>query len=102
MNIAFKRKNDMVTVRFAGELDHHWAGSARRRMDAYLAGRKINKLVLDFGGLKFMDSAGIGMILSRYKQTKRDGTRMYVKNVNAQIDKILKISGIYRIVIRLD
>lgn len=44
-----------------------------------------------------MDSAGIGLLLGRYKNALSLGIKVEVINVNKSIYKILKMSGITRL-----
>ena len=45
-----------------------------------------------------MDSSGIGVIMGRYKLIKTRGGNITVTNINNAIDRILTISGLYKIV----
>ena len=48
-----------------------------------------------------MDSSGVGVIMGRYKLIKPRGGNVTVTNINKAIDRILTISGLYKIVSRL-
>jgi stage II sporulation protein AA (anti-sigma F factor antagonist) len=45
-----------------------------------------------------MDSAGIGLIIGRYKQTKMYGGELKIQNVSPKLKRILEMSGIEKIV----
>ena len=45
-----------------------------------------------------MDSSGVGVIMGRYKLIKPRGGNVTVTNINKAIDRILTISGLYKIV----
>ena len=45
-----------------------------------------------------MDSTGIGVLMGRYKRMKECGGQVQVYGVNERIGRILKISGIYKII----
>lgn len=45
-----------------------------------------------------MDSAGIGMLLGRYKVIKMLGGQLELMNVNKQVEKVFEISGILKII----
>lgn len=45
-----------------------------------------------------MDSSGVGVIMGRYKLIKPRGGNVTVTNINKTIDRILTISGLYKIV----
>ncbi len=92
------RRRDTMTVRLTGELDHCSAQSVRRELDGLIADPGIKKLVLDMGGMSFMDSSGIGVILGRYRELHGRGGALYVKNMNSQVEKIFLLSGMDQII----
>ena len=49
------------------ELDHHGAEKIRREADQLMGSRRVKQVIFDFRETVFMDSAGIGMIMGRYK-----------------------------------
>jgi stage II sporulation protein AA (anti-sigma F factor antagonist) len=54
-------------------------------------------VILDFGEVDFMDSTGIGTILARYKVLRDRNIELCVRNVNKQVDKLFRLTGIYSI-----
>ena len=82
----------------SGELDECAAAELRRKLDEALVLPDVKKnIVFDMGGVSFMDSTGIGVLLGRYKLLKQRGKNMFISNVNAQMDRILRTTGIYTI-----
>ena len=59
---------------------------------------KTRKVIFDFSNVAFMDSAGIGMLLGRYKVIKMLGGQLELMNVNKQVEKVFEISGILKII----
>ncbi len=45
-----------------------------------------------------MDSTGVGLIMGRYKKLKQNNVSMFINEPNKQIDKVLKVSGLYSII----
>ena len=45
-----------------------------------------------------MDSAGIGLILGRYKQAEMYGGKLELINVSEKLKRIFEMSGILRII----
>ena len=87
------------TICLRGELDHHSATSLKEKLDsAILSGGEGLLLVLDFTAVTLMDSSGIGLLLGRYKLLKKNGGELAVKGLSRQIDKIFRLSGLYRII----
>ena len=98
MKIAKEYHGNVLVVAAAGELDHHTAGALKGCIQEELAKGRVRNLVLDFTGLSFMDSSGLGVLLGRYKKLKAGGNSMYIKNANRQIEKVFDVSGIYKII----
>ena len=45
-----------------------------------------------------MDSTGVGLILGRYKKLKSKNIPLFINEPSQQIDKVLKVSGLYTII----
>ena len=80
------------------EIDHHNSEKIRNRIDYEIQRFMPKKVILNLGQVKFMDSAGIGLIIGRYKTTKLYGGELEVHNVSDKLKKILDMSGIHKIV----
>lgn len=92
-------KNDQtVTVYLEGELDHCTAQTIRRLLDGCIRDHEIKNMILDMQGLAFMDSSGIGVILGRYKLMREKNGRLLVRNMNRQVEKVFRLSGMNQII----
>ena len=91
-------KNRTLTVYLTGELDHHAAKAMREAADDALLRLRPAALVLDFGGVTFMDSSGVGLVMGRYKTAKALGCVTSVRGLKARDKKIMAMSGIDRLV----
>lgn len=56
------------------------------------------KVVFDFSKVTFMDSAGIGLLIGRYKLAKMLGGSSKIINANQSVKKVLEMSGVVRII----
>lgn len=56
------------------------------------------KVIFDFSNISFMDSAGIGMVLGRYKMAKMLDGDLEIINTNKSVKKIFDMSGVSRII----
>ncbi len=97
MDIRIEHIGTTLVVKPEGELDHHSAKDVREMIDREIELRKIKNLVLDFNKVSFMDSSGIGVIAGRYKIINSLGGKTMVIRANQQVDKILEISGLKKI-----
>lgn len=98
MGIYSEIVKDTLTVYISGDIDEHTAPELRERLDALLNAGGFKRLLFNMGGVDFMDSTGIGMLIGRYKKLKRDNIPVYVEEVNKQMDKIFRLSGLYEII----
>ena len=96
------RARASVTARLTGELDHFSAEGVRRQLDELTEDRSIRYLILDLSGMTFMDSSGIGGIIGRYKRMAARGGGVRVFGANRQVDRLMELSGLYRIVQKCD
>lgn len=80
------------------ELDHHEAKKIKSLTDVIFRKGTAKNVILDFTETKFMDSAGIGMIIGRYKETDIHGGKLCIVNPSENIEKLVKISGLNRLV----
>lgn len=100
MDMDAVRRGQRLIVRLNGELDHHSAMHARSALDSMLCDLTIRELQLDMSGVSFMDSAGLGVVLGRYRTLAARGGKLIVSGVRAQIDRIFRMSGLYALVER--
>lgn len=98
MNIKYRKQDKALMVEITEEIDHHIAEKLRRKIDNEITRHMPRKTIFDFTRVSFMDSAGIGMIIGRYKMMKLIGGELEIENVNESVKKILEMSGILRII----
>ena len=98
MNINYEKKDKLLLVEITEEIDHHIADKIRRKVDNEITRYMPRKTIFDFSRVTFMDSAGIGMIIGRYKMMKLIGGSLEIQNVNDSARKILEMSGVTRII----
>ena len=100
MELNAQKRGTRLHVALSGELDHHSAEQTRIMLDTLLKDVTIRELVLDLSGMSFMDSAGLGVVLGRFRKLSMRGGKLIVKGVRPSIDRIFRMSGLYAIVER--
>ncbi len=98
MEIKYDEVDKQLTCQITEEIDHHTTEKIRRILDDEIERYMPRKIVFNFDKVSFMDSAGIGMILGRYKLMKMLGGTVELINVNSSVKKIFEMSGIHRII----
>ena len=102
MNVRVVSKENMLCAYLNGEIDHHTARDIRQAIDTTVEKSHPRHLVLDFSGVQFMDSSGIGVLLSRYKQMEGSRGTVRIYGAGPRITRILTIGGIMRLVKKCD
>ncbi len=97
MDSIFYIDKERLIVKLIDEVDHHVAEKLRESIDNELEQNNILHLVLDFSGVTFMDSSGIGIVLGRYRKLNEKGGKVTIRNCNHIVKKIMEMSGIFQL-----
>ena len=93
-NVSFSAAGDTLYAYLAGEIDHDAAQHLRLCLDDALTCRAPRVLVMDFGGVGFMDSSGVGLILGRQRRAKALGGSIRVQHAPPQLRRVLALARI--------
>jgi len=94
----YELRGEVLVIHLKADLDHHTAVTVRESADRFLTKHHAKHILFDFTGVEFMDSSGIGVIMGRYRQVIFQGGRVGVMGVGSNVDRIFKLSGLYKIV----
>ncbi|MCI8553343.1 MAG: anti-sigma factor antagonist [Clostridiales bacterium] len=97
MSYRMETEGDTLTAWLGGELDHHTAAQMREQVDAAVDRQKPQRLRLDFSGISFMDSSGVGFIMGRYRLMHLLGGELSVTGCSERVKKMLMLAGIGRL-----
>ena len=92
--VTFSAADDVLYAYLAGEIDHDAAQSLRMQLDDALVSRTPRTLVLDFGGVGFMDSSGLGLILGRQRCVRALGGSLRVQHAPRQLRRVMELANI--------
>ncbi|MHC6180687.1 anti-sigma F factor antagonist [Clostridium sp. JNZ X4-2] len=98
MNLEFKVRVDKLIVGIKGELDHHSAEEVRNKIDDRLDRDGLDKLIMDFSGVSFMDSSGIGVVIGRYKKLNLKNGAMCIAGATDLVKRVFELSGLFKII----
>jgi anti-anti-sigma factor len=92
-SIHIDETGDTVTMRLEGELDiatTAGADSELRRVEQ--GGARV--IVLDLRGLTFMDSTGLGLLVSAAARARGGGHRLAIVRGPAAVQRVLELTGL--------
>lgn len=94
----FQIIDNCLMVKLPEEVDHYRAAYICENADKYIIQENVQHVVFDFEDTRFMDSSGIGIIMGRYRKIACFGGRVYVIHVDRQIQRMLAMSGLNKVV----
>ena len=98
MELKYEQRAKTLTLTLPAEIDHHSAKPVREETDRWIAKLKPDSVVIDFSGVKFMDSSGIGLILGRYNKVAPYGGRVVVECADRRTLQLLRLAGVQKLV----
>jgi anti-anti-sigma factor len=87
-------RNGIVCLRPEGDLDLATLAPLRDRLDDL--GRHGKTVRLDLGGLTFLATSGLGVLLDANAQARRAGQRLTFYHGGPEVERMLRLSGVDR------
>ena len=92
-------KNNTLYINISGELDSSNVQDIRAKCDRLIENNfGVKKVVVDLSNTTFLDSAGIGFLIGRYKKASIISAPLFIKNPIPAVDKLLELNGIYALI----
>lgn len=96
--MIIKIYNDTLIIYLAGDIDQHKVSSIRDDVDSSIKNNNVRNIIFDFEKVDFMDSSGIGMVLSRYKSMGELGGKLILTSVSENTMRLFDMVGIKKII----
>lgn len=97
MKVEFESRGDVSVVTITGSIDSLTAEALLSQLHTHVADGHVY-LVADFGGVDYTSSAGLRVLLSTVKETRRGGGDLRLATVNQRVFKVLELSGFTTII----
>lgn len=91
-------QKDILTLKFYGELDNYRIQIIKDEAISLIDQYHPRIVRLDFKKVTFIDSSGIGFVLSRYKQVKAYQGVLLVCDLSSMNRRIFEMSGIFKLI----
>ncbi len=98
MESFYKKEDKQLIFKMDEEIDECEVQKIRRKLDNEIERYMPKEVIFDFNNVSFMDSAGIGLIIGRYKLANMLGGQVRVANMGAPVRKIFEMSGMSKII----
>ncbi len=93
MEVNEKEQDGVIILELKGRLDSNTSdGFGEKLLNLIQAGE--NRLVLDLGGVDYISSAGLRVIIKSVKELKRNDGQLHLCSMKDYIREIFDLSGI--------
>jgi anti-anti-sigma factor len=93
LTVRVEQDGEALVVSAMGELDLVNASTLEAALRKAIAG-DASGVILDLGGVTFVDSAGLRMVLLMAKQSLRNGGRLRLLRGSAPVERVAQGSGV--------
>jgi len=98
MECFYRKEDKQLIFKMEEDIDECTVQKIRRKLDNEIERYMPEEVIFDFNNVSFMDSAGIGLIIGRYKLANMLGGKVQVANMTTPVRKIFEMSGISRLI----
>ena len=98
MESVYKKEDKQLIFKLEEDIDECAVQKIRRKLDNEIERYMPKEVIFDFNNVSFMDSAGIGLIIGRYKLANMLGGKVQVANMTQPVRKIFEMSGMQKII----
>ena len=98
MESFYQKEDKRLIFKINEDIDECVVQKIRRKLDNEIERYMPKEVIFDFNKVSFMDSAGIGLIIGRYKLVDMLGGKVEVTNLTTPVRKIFEMSGVLKII----
>jgi serine/threonine-protein kinase RsbW len=92
LNIEVVGEGPELALRLDGELDMSSIGTLRGCLESIDGG--CRRVVLDLSLLRFLDAAGIGLVLEMHRRFEADGRELELRGPRGEVQRVIEMSGL--------
>ena len=89
---SVRREGDAVVAALKGEIDLHNSPQVRAALLKCLDENKPKKLVLNLGGVPYMDSSAIAVLVEALQRMRKTGGKIFLTNLQPRVKGLLEIA----------
>lgn len=98
MESEYFEEDKLLIIKITDEIDEFSVQKIRRKADYEIERYMPKRVVFDFDSVTFMDSAGIGLLIGRYKLANMMGGKVELTNLTQSVKKIFEMCGVLKLI----
>ena len=87
--LSITHLGNALMLHYVGEITLEITGDLKRSLDAELDGKDVPAVVIDLSDVTFMDSSGIGFLVSANTRMRSAGRAFYLYRLSKPVEKTL-------------
>ena len=91
MNVVISKSGTEAQVRLEGSMYVEDSASVREQLSDLLV-EGITDLTIDLSGLEYVDSSGLGVLISIHKKCLQKGGKMVIRGLRGMVEELFKLT----------
>ncbi len=96
LTVATRREGVQTVISVSGEIDVYTAPTLRERLNELVADGEYH-LVVDLGGVDFLDSTGLGVLVGGLKRARSHEGSLHLVCDQEKILKVFRLTGLTKV-----
>ena len=97
VKLSTRQVGDVTVVDVAGRITLGEGSSALRDLLREMVGKNQKKILLNLGEVSYIDSSGIGELVSGFTTVTNSGGQLKLLNLNKRVKDLLQITKLYTV-----
>jgi len=97
VKLSTRQVGDVSVVDVAGRITLGEGSSALRDLMREMVGKGQKKILLNLGDVSYIDSSGIGELVSGFTTVTNNGGELKLLNLNKRVKDLLQITKLYTV-----
>ncbi len=97
VKLSTRQVGDVSVVDVAGRITLGEGSSALRETLREMVGKNQKKILLNLGDVSYIDSSGIGELVSGFTTVTNSGGQLKLLNLNKRVKDLLQITKLYTV-----
>jgi stage II sporulation protein AA (anti-sigma F factor antagonist) len=93
-SFAERRSGGVAELALSGDLDMSATFRLEPALDRLISSQEVGEVVLDLGGVEFVDSSGLGLLLATYERSREGETAMAIVGPSPEVQRVFRLAGV--------
>ena len=89
-----RRRGEAAELALAGDLDMGATFRLEPALDRLIEDESVSEVVLDLGGIEFVDSSGLGLLLNAYDRTRDADVALRIRPGSEATQRVFLLAGV--------